>query len=344
MPFDISSRPLPLTRADEVAHIAGRDESVVRNLQITQSYHHLGLALARRSSRVDAPWVLFAVWASKTAGRFIRGHWVRPELRAIIQRRSGAAARRFAAIDGRIRRNVALGNQLVYAEIAPLFVHLLELLDLPAGERPARLEQIVAGMPRGPMEDGGHDALTDALRIMVEAAALPPGPAAAQRMLLASLLIGSHEQYRLQTAIAGALDALWAFTPGPSMVWHRELRDRVAPWIRRRLTRRMMTMGLPHKILEVGRDVPALPGGEMFPADLHRIELPALRQVIARYDRNPHTTQGSAAADWGDYADRMNYLCDLFRSLQQSPMMWSAPFDAAQAAAIVQGVVPAGRL
>jgi hypothetical protein len=56
---------------DDVERIAGLDEPVVRNLQITQCYHELALAVGRRTAG-QANWCHFATWASKQAGQTIR--------------------------------------------------------------------------------------------------------------------------------------------------------------------------------------------------------------------------------------------------------------------------------
>ncbi|MCA9708034.1 MAG: hypothetical protein KDK70_19430 [Myxococcales bacterium] len=340
MPFD-GRHPRPLVTAAEVSAIARGADPVRRNLEITQSYHDLSLAFGRRLGQRDACWVLFAVWASKTAGSFIRGPWGRPALRRLGPLVEPVPA--LWAIDARVRRYAALGNQIVYAEIAPLFVTLLGLLDAPPSQRAAQLAEAVAALRPGPVEHGGQDGLRRALVAMVEATELPAGPARAERMLLANLRIGAHEQYRLQEAVAGALDATW--TPGRACRrWRRVARRRLAPLLRRRLTRSLLHMGLPGLTLEVGRDVPALPHGAMFPADLERVRCPELRAVIERFDRAPATTEGSAARDWADYGDRMNYIVDLFRSRQQSISLWSAPFSPEQTAAIRSGHVPSGAL
>ena len=51
----------------EVDRIATLGDRVLRNLQITQCYHELALALAKRTS-THANWCNFATWASKQAG------------------------------------------------------------------------------------------------------------------------------------------------------------------------------------------------------------------------------------------------------------------------------------
>src|SRR5512133_605623 len=55
----------------EVDRIATLGDVVIRNLQITQCYHELSLALTRRIGP-HANWCTFATWASKQAGQTIR--------------------------------------------------------------------------------------------------------------------------------------------------------------------------------------------------------------------------------------------------------------------------------
>ena len=56
----------------EVDTIAGLTDPVVRNLRITQCYHELSAAVAERVAP-GANWCTFATWASRQAGRTIRG-------------------------------------------------------------------------------------------------------------------------------------------------------------------------------------------------------------------------------------------------------------------------------
>jgi len=55
----------------EVDRIATLGDPVLRNLQITQCYHELASALAKRTGP-HANWCTFATWASKQAGQTIR--------------------------------------------------------------------------------------------------------------------------------------------------------------------------------------------------------------------------------------------------------------------------------
>jgi hypothetical protein len=344
MPFDGRLAPRALVSIEQVRCIARRPDPVLRNLQITQSYHDLNLAIGQRLGQRDACWSGFAVWASKTAGRFIRGEWLRGEIRRVLARLGPAHLRRLDVIDRRIRGCIAAGNQRVYAEIAPLFVALVRLLHAPNAERPVALACELDRLRPGPVERGGQAALATALRAAVEAASLPPGPDRAQRILLANAAIGAHEQYRLQADVRGAMDAAWEAMPSPRTAWQRELQHRLAAWLRQRLTRWMMQLRLPETSLAVGRDVPALPDGTRFPPELQRVLRPDLAAMLERFARTAEGAEGSAATDWADYDQRMGVIITMFRSRQQSPSLWLAPFEPAQVAAIRDGHVPAGRL
>lgn len=344
MPFEGLPRPLPLITTRQVLRVARRHDAVVRNLQITQSYHDLSLAIGRRLGRRDVCWSGFAVWASKTAGRFIRGEWLRGELRRVLERLGRTHARRLDVVAERVRGCIAAGNRQVYAEIAPLFVTLVRLLDLPAAERPAQLARALEHLRPGPVERGGQEALAQALRVAVEAAAVPAGPERAQRILLVNLLIGAHEQYRLQVDVEGAMDAVWEALPAPRGPWQRELQHHLAAWLRQRLTRWMLHLRLPEARLALGRDVPARSDGTRFPDDLRSVVRPDLRALLQRFDCATDDVRGSAATDWADYRERMGFIITMFRSHQQTASLWLSPFEPAQAAAIRDGHVPAGRL
>ena len=344
MPFDGQQSPSALVTAEQVSCIARWPDPVLRNLQITQSYHDLGVAIGQRLGRRDACWASFAVWASRTAGHFIRGEWLPEPLRQVLVRLSPGGGRRIERLDAGVRSHLAEGNRKVYAEIAPVFVELVRLLDLPEVERPAALHRSLEAMRPGPVEQDGQAALSRALCAFVEAASLPEGPERAQRILLGNLLIGAHEQYRLQAQIVGALDVVCRLGPTPRSAWRAGAWRRLEARLRQHVTFAMVRLDLPGVRVSVGRDVPALPDGSMFPADLRRVSHPELRGVLARFDRTPNTTHGSAAADWGDYGDRMNYVVDLFRSRQQHRSLSRPPFEHWQAAVIRAGRMPTGRL
>ena len=62
---------LPAPDVDDVRRIAAIANPVIRNLEITYCYSRLAAAFAARGE--GANWCTFATWASRQAGRTIRG-------------------------------------------------------------------------------------------------------------------------------------------------------------------------------------------------------------------------------------------------------------------------------
>lgn len=325
-----------LPNHDRIADVAAMSDPVLRNVWITYTYHRLDHALAGPLGGDDLSWCAFGTWASKTAGRFIRGEFVRDPLDLLS---TGARAFGYASLglDTDIRHCVATGNRLVFAELAPLFRELVELFTHPAAERSERAQQFLARLKPGATEGGGQDPLRRAFEAYLAAADAPDTAARARLIFLANALVGRHEQTRLQPAIAAALDAPLAAMPdtGPFDV---------AGEFRTTLTRWLMTIDLPTGSYQLGADVPRLPDGRMFPEPLEKLDDAELLALLREIDRTPDSTRGSAATDWTSLADRMNYIVDLFRSRQRDFTLRCAPFERDQVEALHAGVLPRGRL
>lgn len=332
----------------EVAAIVAIDAAVLRNLKITQAYHDIALALGRALCSHNLSWCGYASWASKTAGGFIRGDALPAPLRTLGEdpRLPPGLQRRVQQVLAEVRSCAAAGNLKVFAELGPCFVQLIETLHAPVALQAERRETLLAGLRPGASAQDGQDLLREAFTAYLDAAAMPEGKARAERIFHANALVGYHEQIGLQDAIAGALTAVRALIPeaADSEIGRWLLERAAIPLMRSLSTRWFMRFELPGRGVSLGRDVPRLACGAMFPAELQTLELPALRALLARLDRTPDTTRGSAAHDWTDLGDRMNYIVDLFRSHQQEPHMRSPVFSAAQVWAIRAGQVPAGPL
>jgi hypothetical protein len=67
-----ANRSTPAPSVDDVRRIAAIANPVIRNLEITHCYSRLAAALAARSGE-GANWCTYATWASRQAGRTIRG-------------------------------------------------------------------------------------------------------------------------------------------------------------------------------------------------------------------------------------------------------------------------------
>lgn len=332
----------------EVAAIVTTEPAVLRNLRITQAYHDIALALGQALCPCNLSWCGYASWASKTAGGFIRGDALPAGLRGLAEepRLPPGLQSRVRQVLAELHGCIAAGNLKVFAELGPCFVRLIGCLHAPVAARAAERAALLASLRPGPSEQDGQDLLREAFTSYLDAAALPGGKARAEHIFHANALVGYHEQIRLQDAIAGALAAVRVLIPetGDSVVGRWVLQRFVVPLMRSLSTRWFMRIELPGRGAQLGRDVPRLACGAMFPAELEVIELPALRALLARLDRTPDTTRGSAARDWADLGDRMHYIVDLFRSRQQASYMREPLFSPVQVQAIRAGEVPPGPL
>ncbi|TSC32668.1 hypothetical protein [Corallococcus sp. Z5C101001] len=375
---------LPPTYA-EVEAIVRMQDAALRNLHITQAYHVLKLAFTAVLGDVDVSWCGFATWASKTAGTFIRKDMVSALERNLLARAedlmrtlgvtqarllvswglpsavSAVLSRVMEPVVDGMAKQVAIGNLIVFEDLGPLYVAMLEHFTGPGGMGPAALARVVSRLKPGPLETGGQDLLIQAARAYQDALRVARPKDRAERVFLANALVGYHEQTRLQGPIVGALGAplkalflvnllelfrtrasglpepwlLAAFTP---------LAEQLERCWRELMTRELMTLELPDRTLRLGEDIPALTPSADFPRDLLRLEHPELLRLMKRLDRTPDDTAGSAARDWGALSDRMNLVVDLFRSRQQDRGLYQAPFTPSQVEAFQHGRMPHGRL
>jgi hypothetical protein len=185
-------------------------------------------------------------------------------------------------------------------------------------------EAFEAQLRPGPPEAGGQDLLRGAYRHYREASRAADPDHRDELMLYANLLAILHEHHRLEPYIDGSL-------PKP---------------LRRLVTARLLGFSIGHESMRVSANV--VPDhGVVFPKTLATIEdrdLAALLDGPGGLDRTPDSLEGSAAHDWANLSDRMNFICDLFRSRQLDPELFEPPYTDAQRAAIAAGRVPAGRL
>jgi CRP-like cAMP-binding protein len=343
-------RAMPLARPQDCAAVAATENLVLRNLKITQMYHRLSLEMTLLIGHQDANWCTFACNASKTAGYSIRGEELpfyevlvalrrRPRLARAADRardtleRVGLKARVDDMLED-VSRCISEGNLKVFVEIA-----------------------------------GGQDLLAEAMSHYHDAMFESAPKRKAELILLANAKVGLHEQQRLQPNIVEGLDApihaglggvLTRLVVGPLAgvlparitraveevmnERERELLGRATAIWRRMVTRSMMTLRLPYGKVHLGRDMPRLPSEELFPDVLQRLELPELVALVKQYDYTQDALTGSGASDWGDIADRMNFILDLFRSRQKSLELFDQPFLYEHRLEMAADRVPVGRL
>jgi hypothetical protein len=230
-----ASRSPPAPSVEEVRRIVAISNPVIRNLEITNCYSRLAAAFAERSGE-GANWCTYATWASRQAGRSIRGE----DLLEKLGRRFGEGSRPLHPIMSLWRRllrrglfqretpigrltaelhtpfdafelasaSVARGNLKVFEEIGLEFARYLE--ECPTdGVDPSAFERFLDRLrPGDPPE--GQRYLREAFEHYERRRLEHDRKARMELAVLANLAIGFHEQTRLQPQILEALDAPYA--------------------------------------------------------------------------------------------------------------------------------------
>jgi len=381
----------PTPRPTDVARIAAIGNRVVRNLEITQCYAELSHAMRLRTGEA-ANWCTFATWASRQAGATIRGEDLLDGIGRHLSRKARLleplrSANRWLlrkgmfASDTRLGRvmaeihtpldaferaseEVAAGNLKVFAEIGRAFARFIEMVPNDAGPDSDEFLAFAADLRAGPPPDG-QDLLKDAFAHYQQRRHETDPALAAAWMLLANLKIGLHEQTRLQSQIAAAVDAplstakdlgervLHALVPGArrwpaalhrpavtSVGWLSGALRRTAVRVTREVvTESLMVLALPDRVLALGRNLDA-----PLPAGLAGVPPPVLAEVTREYDPCPPGGTACGASDWCDLRQRMHYILHLFRAFAVDASLFRPPFTVEQVARFRAGVVPDGDL
>jgi hypothetical protein len=231
-----ANRSTQAPSVDDVRRIVAIASPVIRNLEITHCYSLLAAAFAARSGH-GANWCTYGTWASRQAGRTIRGEdlleqlerrlgesrwllhpiatlWRRLLRHGIFQR--GTRIGRLTAelhtpFDAFERASdaVARGNLKVFEEIGLEFARYLHEgpPDAPAAS-PAFQRFLDRLRPGDPPE--GQRYLRQAFASYERGRTERDPKTRAELVVFANLAIGLHEQTRLQPEIRESLDAAYA--------------------------------------------------------------------------------------------------------------------------------------
>ncbi|WP_089720512.1 hypothetical protein [Candidatus Entotheonella palauensis] len=367
-----------LTTPERVRDVVENPDHVVRNLQITQSYHEFTLAFDEFLGHRDGAWCMFATWVSKQVGYFIRNEEVPKPLRQFLGldvqpgRLSLSPLRRLLLNKPLLRyirftvedvsHYLGEGNRLVYANLGTWFANFLMFLRSHQGPDPMKLDAFLNQLSKDPVNG---EEIARAFTHFYHAVYETNPQIKAERMFMTNMLIGLHEQVRLQgpldntfqAPIRRALDDPQRHLiplPLPGLLRRAgatltkrlasPLIERLEQVLQRVVTACLLTIATPTERLDADQDMPPLPNGEMYPEALKRLTLSEAHDLVEELDYTPHTTRGSGARDWRQLGDRMNYVVDLFRSRQQERILLQAPFSPVQTDAIRAGRLPAGPL
>ncbi len=356
-------------------------DPVLRNLLITQRYHEFAVQLRDAGAGEDATWCAFAVWASKTAGATIRGEVLPAKAKQLITADGTAqeVLQRFnhgvtgwawkhlthdhvaevvEDVTGDVSKQIADGNVLVFAELAPIFTALIDA----HGCSPRSRQELAAALAPSlaPLASDTDGVAVVAAFESYEKALFDPAARPAL-ILRANTLAVAHEQRRLQPAISAALGA--AISDTLKKVIERDIVGHL-PTAQVRgvldgltgdvcnvldkawdtaLTEAIMQLVTPNETLDLRRDVPPL-SGRMFPPELCDLSGTEAESAVAQWDRTRGVGTPSGARDWAVLEDRMNFIVNLFRSRQRDATLFNPPFSDAQLAVLAQGQLPSGPL
>ncbi|PON10642.1 hypothetical protein C2W62_48995, partial [Candidatus Entotheonella serta] len=207
------------TTPERVREVAENPDRVVRNLQITQSYHEFSLAFDPFLGPRDGPWCMFATWVSKQVGHFIRNEEVPEPLRHFLglapeQRRFGLPPLRRLLLNKPLLTYIRFtvddishflgeGNRLVYANLGARFADFLILLRSHEQPDPIKLDVFLNREAHDPING---EEIIRAFTHFYDAVFETNLQIKAERMLIANMLIGLHEQVRLQEALDHAFN------------------------------------------------------------------------------------------------------------------------------------------
>ena len=302
----------------EVERIVAIPDPVIRNLEITHCYSLLAAAMDEHAN-----WCTYATWASRQAGRTIRGedllerlmaelgrdaellHPVRSLCRWLLRRRR--LRRLHTPFDAIALASdaVARGNLKVFEEIGLVFAR-----RLAGGEPPSDPPLLRAAFARYGTAAGR------------------------EQVVLANLEIGLHEQTRLQPEICEAMEA--AVAPRRRQRWLAfPLQRELTRLSRELITESLMVLTLPGAVLALGRH---LDRELTAPGD------PELAALVDRYEPLPPALDDCGAKDWSVLDQRMHYISHLFRAYHDDGALASPPFTPAQVERFRAGDVPDGEL
>jgi hypothetical protein len=384
--------PPSVGAVDEIRRIS---DPILRNLRITQCYHELSAAITGWTGQ-SANWCSFATWASKQAGQSIRKEDLQraferlfrrsPEVLSVIGPllrevgRLGVPRARTESIETVLRAldpataierasdAIARGNLKVFEEIAHEFARFIAEFGDDTRFDAARTERFCAALRDGEPPDG-QARLRQAFSAYCDARFTNTEREKAELLFFANLLVGYHEQNRLQPEILEAMNAgfgdadavkrrlLAALLPG---YWVR-MRVRIA-WllgrelpldrlldslvelarrqIREVITRSLMSLRISSgEVLRLGRDLRA-----DYPPTLRQIKNTGLLELLATVDRTADSRTGIGARDWSNFDERIHFIADLFRAYHASPLLHDPPFDPDQVGLLRSGHLPPGRL
>ncbi len=379
----------------EIESTSAIKDPVNRNLNITQSYFEISRSFISRTGEVSN-WCTFATWASRQAGVTIRGEDLRNKLLDTLTRNSNiqqllklilfyakqlgkesannihleAIKRIVETAQSHASSAVARGNKKVYDEIAKEFSRFMESCMHDECYDAVSIEKFCAKLLPG-AAPGGQEYLSKAFRLYYEAWFEVNPSIKHQKIYYANVLVGYHEQTRLQPEIFDSMNAaridptkikdhlsnmilkntstkgkfyyFMDWIVGKTDLFKKaidSLVEEAESHIRKVITDQLMTLRLPTgEVLELGSDLLSKPCEQL--SSIDQVELMELLDRLRIASKN---SDGAGCTDWSDLSQRIHYIAYLFRCYHANHELFMAPFFETQVEVIKAGGIPTGDL
>lgn len=331
------STPRGLSR-QTVLKIAANPNPVIRNLQISNYYHEVAVALRDMiGAEGGNNWPAWAGWASKHVGEHIRREDL-PFLRGTCKVTTAIARTLLpSALHSAIwgpsdlmdRANVAISkaNRDIFERTCLQFTRFIETFRGDTQANAPKWALFAQGFKPGSYEQGGEDLLRDGFRSYYEAMFEPDSKKKAELVLLGNCQVVYDEQKHAHDEINEAIP--W-FAGRPVTAWS-------------------LYLDTPSEDLRLGKDLPPRPDGRVFPANLEELTLPKLMHTYRQHNRSKGqasdgTLIDSRCQDYRKLEDRMNMIVNVFRTRHDDMSLFDPPFAPDQAEMIRAGIIPGGKL
>jgi hypothetical protein len=376
-----ANRSTTVPSVDDVRQIAAIGNPVIRNLQITYCYSRLAAAFAARNGE-GANWCTYATWASRQAGRTIRGedllehlgrrleharwllHPITSLWRWLLRRGLFWHETRIGRLTAELHTPfdafecasdaVARGNLKVFEEIGLQFARYLQ--------EPSPDVTFLDGLRPGDPPEGQRYLRQAFARYDRRRLERDP-KVRAELAVLANLEVGLHEQTRLQPEIREALDAAYttqedlgrraleALVPSAARWWSVIRRPAIAVAGAVAAGAQRSASKLARGVITDSFMVLSLPGRvlllgthltDAYPGTLAEPANADLAGLLARFEPVPPAPDDCGARDWSDLNQRMHYIVHMFRAFHFSEQLARPPFSTEQVASFSEGIVPEG--
>ncbi len=329
----------PCLSQSRIDRICAQTNPVLRNLQITDYYHDVAVALRDMiGPQGGNNWPAWACWASKHVGEhirredlpFLRGtckvtatlakYMLPPGLSNVIWGPNDAMDRAHEAI--------ASANKAIFERTSPHFTRFVSTFSGDKELNEDKWTRFASQFRPGTYKEGGEEMLWAGFRCYYEAMFEPDPKKKAELVLLGNTHVVYDEQ----------------------MHAHEEINEALPWYAGRPVTSMSLYLDTPTETLRLGRDLPVRPDGKLYPPLLESLENTELQKAFRAFSRASGlnvaegTLEGSRCADYRSLDERMNLIVNVFRTRHDDASLFHAPFNPQQTHQIQNGQVPKGHL